>query len=529
VTVTATSVADATKSASATVQLTPGAGGVSIGLSPLNAILTASQTTQFSATVTGSANTSVTWSMTPSLGSLSNGLYTAPSVINSAQSVTVTATSVADATKSASATVQLTPAGNGPTGNAPTGTLTINITSPTTQSTFVSSKNTIDLAGNASATTTQVVWATDQGIGGQALGTTSWTATGIPLRTGSNRITMTARDAGGNQISVGISVTVSAPVIVTTSLPDAQLGKPYSSKLAAVGGTPPLTWSAPTMPNGLTLSNDGMITGTPGAAGTFTLNLTVLDSLQVSAVAAVSLRIDNGLVLLSAASLKPGPIAPDSMVTVFGGQLATGAQSATQNPLPATLGGCTVTITDANGVPRPAGLYYVSPNQINFEVPTDTAVGSATITVTSNGQTQTLGNLTIAAVAPGLFFLNPDGLAAADLTRVSGNNTTYGVTAQLDSTTNLFVAVPIDLGSDADQVYLTLYGTGIRNRPSLDSVQVLVANVSVLVDFAGASTTSDGLDLVHVLLPKQLRGTGTADVVVTVNGVSSNAVTVVIE
>jgi uncharacterized protein (TIGR03437 family) len=89
--------------------------------------------------------------------------------------------------------------------------------------------------------------------------------------------------------------------------------------------------------------------------------------------------------------------------------------------------------------------------------------------------------------------------------------------------------VPIDLGSDTDKVYLTLYGTGVRNRSSLDAVQVLVANVLVPVDFAGPSTTSDGLDLIHVLLPGGLRGTGTATVLITVDGVSSNGVHIVIK
>jgi uncharacterized protein (TIGR03437 family) len=386
----------------------------------------------------------------------------------------------------------------------------------------------INLAGIAPASTIQVVWATDQGAQGQANGTTTWAANGIALRPGSNRITVMARDNVGNQKSAAITVVFSTPSIMT-SLPDAQLGQPYSSKLVAVGGNPPFVWSAAGVPNGLTLSQDGIIAGTPGTAGTFTLNVTVQDSLQVESTAAVKLRVDNGLVLLSAASLQLGPVAPDSMVTVFGGQLADGAQSATVQPLPTTLGGCTVTVTDATGVERPAGLYYVSPSQINFKIPTKTAVGSATITVTSSGKTQTFGSLTIAAISPGLFFLNSDGLAAADLTRVSGNNTTYESIAQLDSVTNQFVAAPIDLGSDSDQVYLTLYGTGLRNRPSLDSVKVLVANTTVLVDYAGASTTSDGLDLVHVLLPKELRGTGIANIVVTVDGLSSNTVTLVIK
>ncbi len=79
-------------------------------MSPASATLSASQSQQFTATVTGSSNTAVTWSLSPAVGTISaSGLYTAPGVIASAQTVTVTATSVADATKSASATVNLQP------------------------------------------------------------------------------------------------------------------------------------------------------------------------------------------------------------------------------------------------------------------------------------------------------------------------------------------------------------------------------------------------------------------------------------
>jgi uncharacterized protein (TIGR03437 family) len=319
------------------------------------------------------------------------------------------------------------------------------------------------------------------------------------------------------------------PIIRTTSFSDGHLGKPYSAKLDAAGGTQPYLWTVASVPNGLTVSQDGMITGTPAAAGTFTLNITVQDSLQIVTTAAVKLRVDDGLVLLSAASQEPGPVAPDSAVTLFGSQLASVTQSATDRPFPTTLGDCTVKIKDANGVERAAGLYYVSPNQINFKIPTDTAPGPATITVTSGDQTQTLGNSNIAIISPGLFFLNLDQLAAADLTRVNGNSTTHDETVQLDRTTNLVVAVPVDLGSDADQVYLTLYGTGFRHSPSLDSVKVLIANVPVVVDYAGPSTGSEGLDLVRVLLPKELRGKGTANVVLTVNDISSNVVTLVIK
>src|SRR5262244_3268467 len=101
--VTATSLADPTKSVSATITLMPPVG---VSVSPAAATLSQGQTQQFTATVTGSGNSAVTWSIAPSLGTVSAaGLYTAPVSIGSQQAVMVTATSVADPTKSASATI----------------------------------------------------------------------------------------------------------------------------------------------------------------------------------------------------------------------------------------------------------------------------------------------------------------------------------------------------------------------------------------------------------------------------------------
>jgi hypothetical protein len=107
VTVTATSVADPTKSSSATVTLTP---PVSVVLTPGSASLPPNGTLQFSVQVSTSSNTAVTWSLSPALGSISStGLYTAPASFPTSSGVTGTASSVADPTKSSSATVTLTP------------------------------------------------------------------------------------------------------------------------------------------------------------------------------------------------------------------------------------------------------------------------------------------------------------------------------------------------------------------------------------------------------------------------------------
>ena len=104
ITVKAISVADPTKSATATVTLKP----VAVSLSPPTISLAAGKSAQFTATVTGASNSSVTWSLAPPVGSVTNGLYQAPATISSSQTVTITAASVADATKAAHATISLT-------------------------------------------------------------------------------------------------------------------------------------------------------------------------------------------------------------------------------------------------------------------------------------------------------------------------------------------------------------------------------------------------------------------------------------
>lgn len=110
VTITATSAANGTQSASASVLLYPPA---SVNVAPASATLGQSQTQQFTATVANvsNGNMAVAWSISPSgVGTVdSTGLYTAPASIASTQTVLVTATSVANGSVAASASVTLTP------------------------------------------------------------------------------------------------------------------------------------------------------------------------------------------------------------------------------------------------------------------------------------------------------------------------------------------------------------------------------------------------------------------------------------
>lgn len=87
--------------------------GVGVSVTPGNVSLGAAQAQQFTATVTGNANTGVKWSISPLVGAISGtGLYTAPANVTQPQTVTVTATSTADMVTSGAATIKLGASGS---------------------------------------------------------------------------------------------------------------------------------------------------------------------------------------------------------------------------------------------------------------------------------------------------------------------------------------------------------------------------------------------------------------------------------
>jgi uncharacterized protein (TIGR03437 family) len=107
VTVTATSVEDATTFGTAKITLT-GNASVSVTISPTTVSLSPGQSQQFTATVNNAPSNAVVWSISPQTGSIDQtGFYTSPSNITVSTKVTVTATAAADSSKSASASVTI--------------------------------------------------------------------------------------------------------------------------------------------------------------------------------------------------------------------------------------------------------------------------------------------------------------------------------------------------------------------------------------------------------------------------------------
>jgi len=228
---------------------------------------------------------------------------------------------------------------------------------------------------------------------------------------------------------------------------------------------------------------------------------------------------------VQSAAAASGSVAPDSIASLYGSNLAAGTAQAGSQPLPMSLGGVTLNVTDSAGQTRGAPLIYVSPSQINFIIPSGTAPGPASFGINSAGP---LAAGMVQNVAPTLFSADGTGkgVAAASAIQVQAAN------PQLQGTVPVFQcgsagcsSIPIPLGVDTP-IYLSLYGTGIRNRSSLSNVQVTIGGISVPVQYAGPQPDFSGLDQVNVPLTLQLRGAGEANVVLTVDGQTANTVMV---
>ena len=188
---------------------------------------------------------------------------------------------------------------------------------------------------------------------------------------------------------------------------------------------------------------------------------------------------------------------------------------ATTVPLPTSLDGNTVTVTDSAGVARPAPLFFVSPGQINFEIPAGTATGTATVTIQNPNGTIQSTTIQIGSVSPGIFELNGSGLVAAwVLPVISGAQQPLQPVYQLVS--GSVVALPVSLGPATEQVYLEIYGTGFRNAKN---VTATVGGLSVPVLGWAATAQFVGEDQVNIgPLPHSLAGKGSVNIVITADG-----------
>ncbi len=102
--------------------------------------------------------------------------------------------------------------------------------------------------------------------------------------------------------------------------------------------------------------------------------------------------------IVNGASFAPGPVAPGALISLFGANFAPSLQQAASLPLPRELGSFRV-----SSAGRSWPLVFVSPNQINAQVPYDVPPGPLAVTVSTAAGDSAAETITIAPAAPGIF------------------------------------------------------------------------------------------------------------------------------
>ncbi len=189
----------------------------------------------------------------------------------------------------------------------------------------------------------------------------------------------------------------------------------------------------------------------------------VIGTLVLAAVASAQPSVNAGGVLNSGSYTTSG-VAPGSLVSIFGSNLAAGTAIASTIPLSTTLSD--VTSVSFAGVP--SGLYFVGPLQINAQLPFNVlpagqTTGTVNLVVTRTGGASTPQSVTVVQASPGIFTTTQNGVGQA----FAYDNTTGAVAAPAGTVIGAFTTTPISLSSGHA---LIIACTGLGSvTPSIDN------------------------------------------------------------
>jgi uncharacterized protein (TIGR03437 family) len=219
--------------------------------------------------------------------------------------------------------------------------------------------------------------------------------------------------------------------------------------------------------------------------------------------AAVSILVQ----VVNGATFATGPVAPGSLVTLFGSFPADRA-SYSSLPLPVTLGGATVSIGG-----RSAPLLFAGPKQINAQVPFELDDGPAPIIVII-GSTRLTGTASVARTAPVIFVENGHATGNQDYSRNSQSNP-----ARAGSVISVYVT-----GQGA---FLPQLSTGVAapQNPlayTAATTTATVAGRAAEVLYSGGAPGFAGLAQVNIRIPAGL-SRGDHPLVISVGNVLSNS------
>jgi uncharacterized protein (TIGR03437 family) len=209
-------------------------------------------------------------------------------------------------------------------------------------------------------------------------------------------------------------------------------------------------------------------------------------------------------------------VAAGSLISIFGANLAPALEVGPASPLAQTLSGVTVRADDTF-----LPLVFVSPVQINAQLPAASAEGTHKVTVRWEGKPETAVQILVARNAPGLFGGSQPDQPVGSFVRASGEAVTADkpahsgeVISVLGTGLGPYVVQPPD-GFLFDETA----GYALK-----DSVTVMVNDLAIDALYAGRSGVAVGVDAVRFAVPATLPDAPFLSVKIRINGQDSNTV-----
>ena len=218
-------------------------------------------------------------------------------------------------------------------------------------------------------------------------------------------------------------------------------------------------------------------------------------------------------------ALAPAPVSPGSIISIFGTGLAVEAQQAASLPLPTTLGNVTVRINDI-----PAPLFFVSPEQVNAQVPFEISGPTATVTVDNGTSPSVPIAFGLALSAAGIFTVSQGGTGPGAVLHPDGSLVSVTSPAMADEVVAIFCT---GLGSVTPAVASGQPAPFFPLATTLATPQVTIGGEPAEVQFSGLAPGFTGLYQVNARVPAGL-ATGPQPMVIS-SGLSSNSVTLAVE
>jgi uncharacterized protein (TIGR03437 family) len=289
----------------------------------------------------------------------------------------------------------------------------------------------------------------------------------------------------------------------TGSVPQWTAAVLLSGRTASWLQVSPLTGTGPAQLK-LQVSSAALVKGVYNA----TLVIQVLNAIPqyftVPVVLVVGPSFTTSIGAVTNAASGQSAIAPGVLATVWGSQLAPATQQAGSLPLPLAIEGVSVTV---NGVFAP--LLYVSPGQMNIQIPYETGAGTAVLGVNNNGQIASY-SFQVAPSGPGIF----NGV-------YENNNSVPIDSGQRGGTLILYITGDGDAYPAATTGAPPPANTPVANLPAPRlPVSVTVGGVPAAIQFIGIPTWSVGVTQINFMVPPAAP-LGPQSVAVTAGGVAS--------